>query len=132
MPERLLSSIVPFLVGLVLGTVGTFGHRGAIGLGALNLRWGIVIALAGVACYLVGLRLYTGDRIPTLAGAVGVIAPILVFTATGPGGSVVIAQGWLGQFWELGPAVIALLVLAWPKLPGRPAAHPAEADATTK
>ncbi|WP_022881324.1 hypothetical protein [Gryllotalpicola ginsengisoli] len=119
--NRAAPAFFSFVLGLVLGTVGTFGHRGVIGVGSVNLYWGIVVALIGAACFLVGLRLYTSSRIVTLAGAIGLLAPIALFSVQGPGGSVVIAQGTLGWLWELGPAVVAVLVLAWPKLPTRAA-----------
>lgn len=114
--------VLPFLVGLLLGVVGTFGHRGVIGVGAIDLPWGIVVSVLGAACYLAGLRLYTGSRLTTLAGAVGLLIPIFIFSFEGPGGSVVIVQDWLGRVWDFVTPLIAIVVLAWPRLPERTAA----------
>jgi hypothetical protein len=119
MQNRLGASLLAFLVGLVLGVVGTFNHRGVIGLGSALLPWGIVVALLGAACFLVGLRLYTGSRVVTLLGALGLLIPIFVFSLQGPGGSVVIVAGGVGEAWDFGPALIAVGVLAWPRLPAR-------------
>ncbi|HEY0249471.1 MAG TPA: hypothetical protein VGC45_14545 [Gryllotalpicola sp.] len=113
-------TLLAFFVGLLIGVVGTFGHRGVIGADGVNLPWGIVVALLGAACYLIGLRLYTEGRLPTLAGAIGLLLPVFVFSFEGPGGSVIIAQGALGRLWEFGPAFLAVGVLAWPRLPARP------------
>lgn len=119
MQNRAVSSALAFVIGLLLGVVGTFGHRGVIGVGSVNLPWGIVVAVLGAGCFLVGLRLYTGSRLPTLAGTLGLLIPIFVFSFQGPGGSVVIVQDTPGRVWDLGPAIIAVLVLSWPRLPAR-------------
>ncbi|MFC4241901.1 DUF6113 family protein [Gryllotalpicola reticulitermitis] len=119
MQNRAAQAALAFVVGVLLGTVGTFGHRGVIGVRSVNLPWGIVVALIGAACFLVGLRLYTDSRLLTLAGAVGLLIPIFLFSIEGPGGSVVIAQDTRGRIWDLVPGIMAVLVLAWPKLPAR-------------
>jgi hypothetical protein len=117
MRNRLAVPLLAFAVGLLLGVVGTFAHRGVIGVAGVDLPWGIVVAVAACACYLVGLRLYTGGRGATLAGAIGVLVPIFLFSIQGPGGSVVIVADTLGRVWDFGPALIAVGVLAWPRLP---------------
>jgi len=119
MNSRLGPSLLAALVGLALGVVGTFNHRGVIAAGDALLPWGLVVAMLGAACFLVGLRLYTDSRLVTLAGTLGLLVPIFLFSIEGPGGSVVIVQDAPGRIWDLGPAVIAVLVLAWPRLPAR-------------
>jgi len=119
MQNRLGASTLAFVVGLVLGVVGTFNHRGVIGIGDALLPWGLVVALLGAACFLVGLRLYSGSRVVTLAGVLGLLIPIFVFSFEGPGGSVVIVQDNTGRIWDWVPALIAVGVLAWPNLPAR-------------
>ncbi|WP_162940018.1 hypothetical protein [Gryllotalpicola protaetiae] len=121
MQNRLGASLLAFAVGLVLGVVGTFNHRGVIGVGATDVPWGIVVSLLGVACFLVGARLYSGSRLVTLAGAIGLLVPILVFSFEGPGGSVVIVQDTPGRVWDFVPFLIAVAVLAWPRVPARSA-----------
>jgi len=119
MQNRVGQAVLAFVIGVLLGVVGTFGHRGVIGVGSVNLPWGIVVAVAGATCFLVGLRLYTDSRLCTLAGAVGLLIPIFLFSFEGPGGSVVIVQDTPGRVWDLVPGIVAVLVLAWPKLPAR-------------
>ena len=118
MENRAGAAVLAFVVGLVLGVVGTFNHRGVIGVGAVQLPWGIVVSLLGVACFLVGIRLYSGSRWVTLAGAVGLLVPILVFSFEGPGGSVVIVADTRGRIWDFVPVLIAIAVLAWPRPSG--------------
>jgi hypothetical protein len=119
MRNRLGASLLALVVGLALGVVGTFNHRGVIGAGDVLLPWGLVVAVLGAACFLVGLRLYTGSRLITLAGTIGLLVPIFVFSFEGPGGSVVIVQDTAGRVWDFVPALIAVGVLAWPRLPAR-------------
>ena len=42
-----------------------------------------------------------------------------LLTLPGPGGSVLVAGDVTGTVWAVGPALIAVLVVAWPKLPER-------------
>lgn len=119
MQNRSGASLLAFVVGLVLGVVGTFNHRGVIGIGAADLPWGLVVSLLGVACFLAGVRLYSGSRLVTLAGAIGLLIPILVFSFEGPGGSVVIVQDTPGRLWDFVPFLIAVAALAWPQPPVR-------------
>jgi hypothetical protein len=123
MQNRIAEAVIALIVGLVLGVVGTFGHRGVIGVHAANLPWGIVVALLAVACLFAGVRLYTGSRLATLAAVVGVLVPIFVFSFQGPGGSVVIVQDTLGRLWAYGPLVLAVLTLALPAPRARTAAQ---------
>jgi N-acetyl-1-D-myo-inositol-2-amino-2-deoxy-alpha-D-glucopyranoside deacetylase len=116
MHNRLGASLLALVVGLILGVVGTFGHRGVIGVGGTDLPWGIVVSVAGAACFLIGTRLYSGSRLVTLAGTVGLLVPIFVFSFQGPGGSVVIVGDTIGRIWDFAPALIAVGVLAWPRL----------------
>jgi len=127
MQNRLGASLLAFVVGVILGVVGTFNHRGVIGVGAVDLPWGIVVAVLGAACFLVGVRLYSGSRLVTTAGTIGLLIPIFVFSFEGPGGSVVIVQDTMGRVWDWVPALIAVGVLAWPHLPPR-AAPPSAAE----
>jgi hypothetical protein len=124
MQNRLGASLLAFVVGLILGVVGTFNHRGVLGIGAVDLPWGIVVSVLGAACFLVGVRLYSGSRLVTVCGTLGLLVPIFVFSFQGPGGSVVIVQDTLGRVWDWVPALIAVGVLAWPQLPPREPREP--------
>ena len=107
------------LVGVVFGTIGTVAHSSVIQVGSIRIPWGIVVALAAVACVLLGVRLVTTDRLPALCTAIGVIVPIAVLSQPSFGGSVLIQNDLLGWLWIGGAVVIALVVVVWPKLPAR-------------
>lgn len=106
-----------FLMGVLFGAVGTVGHRHELAIGELVLPWGIVAALAGVAGLLIGIRVLAGGRLVAGAAAVGVIGTVSLLSLPGAGGSVLIPGGVIGTIWAVGPALIAVLVVAWPSLP---------------
>ena len=120
---RVMTYAIAFVVGLVYGTLGTVGHRHAWQVGEVSVPWGLVLALVGVAALLVGIRLVAGGRAAAAAAAVGVIGAVALLALPGPGGSVLIAGDAIGTIWAVGPALIAVLVVAWPSLPSRSAAR---------
>lgn len=113
--------VIAFVVGAVYGTLGTVGHRQAWQIGEVAIPWGLVLALVGVAALLVGVRLVAGGRAASAAAAAGVIASVALLSLPGPGGSVLVASGPIGTIWAVGPALIAVLIVAWPSLPSRSA-----------
>lgn len=123
--SRIATLAIAFGVGLVYGILGTVGHRHAWQFGEVTVPWGLVLALVGVAALLVGIRLVAGGRAASAAAAAGVIASVALLSLPGPGGSVMVAGGPIGTIWAIGPALIAVLVVAWPSLPSRTAARAA-------
>jgi len=105
------------LIGVIYGAVATVGHRQAIRIGDVEVPWGLVAALTGVLALLVGIRLVAGGRWVAAAAAVGLVGIVGLFTLPGPGGSVLVAGDLVGTVWAVGPALIAVLVIAWPSLP---------------
>lgn len=109
MLRRLGVLALAMLGGAVIGLMGSFTHQ--------SLRpWGTVIALATVALFLSGLRAGGDDRGPALAGAIGIGGVSALLAAPGAGGSIVIPANAAGYAWTLGLALIALIVLAWPRV----------------
>jgi len=106
---------VSAVVGLVYGALGTIGHRHTLVLGEVVIPWGLVAALAGVACLVVGLRIVVG-RWSAAAAGLGVITAVGLLSLPGFGGSVLIVGDLLGTVWAVGPALIVVLVIAWPNL----------------
>ncbi|MFD4420817.1 hypothetical protein ACFWN7_04835 [Agromyces sp. NPDC058484] len=109
------------LVGIGYGAVATIGHRNELRIGDVVIPWGLVAALIGVLALLVGLRLVAGGRLAAAGAAIGVVGVVALLTLPGLGGSVLVAGDVTGTVWAVGPALIAVLVVAWPRLPaGRP------------
>ncbi len=107
------------LVGIVYGAVTTIGHRSALSIGDVVIPWGIAAALVGVLALLLGLRLVAGGRLAATGAAVGIVGTVALLTLPGVGGSVLVAGDVLGTIWAVAPALIAVLVVAWPRLPAR-------------
>jgi hypothetical protein len=107
------------LIGIVYGAVATVGHRSALRIGDVVIPWGIAAALIGVLALLLGLRLVAGGRLAAAGAAVGVVATVALLTLPGLGGSVLVTGDVIGTVWAVAPALIAVLVVAWPRLPAR-------------
>ena len=127
---RTVNAVLLFLVGIVIGTVGTIAHQLSWNPSGFTLPWGLILALVAYAAMLVGLRLLSRGRIPTLIAALGSIAIILVFTQKSAGGSVLILNDLVGQTWLVAPFIIATVVLAWPDLGQQHHVSAAAASAT--
>lgn len=112
LPSLLLAGVLGLLLGGALGLLGTIGHQYVPPVG-------IVLSLVAVAGLIVGLRLiFDGRTIPLLA-AVGVIGAEAALAMPGMGGSVLIPSNVLGYTWTLGPVLIAVIALGWPRIERR-------------
>jgi len=109
-PARVGSWIVALLVGLVYGVAGTVAHAYAIGWYPL----GLVLAVMGTGALLLAVRLLTSDRWATLATGAGMMIATLVFSGSGPGGSVVVPQTGLAVVWTFAVPILVALAVAWP------------------
>jgi len=105
-----LSWVGTLIVGAVYGLAATIGHAAMIG----PLPVGLVVGAVSSAALLIAVRTLTGDRWAVVAAGLGMIAAVLVISGRGPGGSVVVQNGLLGQIWTYLAAGIVLLVVAWP------------------
>ena len=106
-----------FLIGVLAGAIGTIGHRQEVRIGEVAIPWGIVAALVGVAALLLGIRLVAGGRLVAGVAAAGIVATVSLLSLPGLGGSVLIPSGVVGTVWAVGPALIAVLVVAFPSMP---------------
>jgi len=108
----LLSSLFALLVGGVVGVITTFTHR-------QFLPWGLVGGLLVVLALVTGFRLVFGSRIVGAAAAIGVVAASAVLALPGAGGSVLVVDDLPGWIWALGPAILSVIALVWPRLRAR-------------
>lgn len=114
---RVGTLLFAFLIGALYGAVATVGHRQELRIGEVALPWGLVAALVGVAALLVGIRLVGGGRSAAAAAGAGVVGVVALLSLPGFGGSVLVVGDLTGTIWSIAPALIAVLVVAWPKLP---------------
>ncbi len=122
--NRVGAAVLGFVVGVIFAGMATVAHQSTVQLGPLDLPWGLILGLAGITALLVGLRLVLHDRVTVLFTALGMLITIFVLSLRSTGGSVLIPEGALGLAWTMGPAIIAAIVIAWPRLPARPAPRP--------
>ncbi|QEO15543.1 hypothetical protein FLP10_14700 [Agromyces intestinalis] len=116
--NRVVTIVVGAAIGLVYGAIATIGHRHELRIGDVTIPWGLTLAILGVAALLVGIRLVM-DRLSSAAAAAGIVAIVAVLTLPGVGGSILVAGDIRGTIWAVTPAVVGVLVVAWPSLPAR-------------
>jgi len=115
--SRIGTIVISFLIGLAFGALATVGHRSTFRIGDVDVPWGLVAALAGVAALLLGIRLVAGGRAAAASAGAGIVVAVAALTLPGLGGSVIIVGDVTGTVWSIAPALIAVLVVAWPRLP---------------
>ncbi len=124
---------VAVVIGLVYGVAGTIGQAAMWG----PIPLGLLVAVIGVGALLLAVRLLTADRWAALACALGAMIATLVFSGTGPGGSVVVpapADGAVstGIIWTVAVPVLAAVIVGWPSFSRADdrAGHARDADPT--
>lgn len=103
---KVATCLLVFIVGGVIGLVGTANHQLAFAAVSLLLSAG----------FLAGLRLLFRTRTVALFATLGLLIAVATLSLDGPGGSVLVQANELGYVWTYGVPVIALIVLAWPSL----------------
>lgn len=102
--------IIALAVGAVYGAACTVAH--AYTLGVIPL--GLVLAIVGVVALLVAVRVLTADRWAALSAGLGALGATIVFSGSGPGGSVIVPSGALGVVWTFAVPLAVAVVVAWP------------------
>jgi hypothetical protein len=123
--ERLrkpLILVAALVGGLIAGLLGTVIEQSVLRIGTVELPWGLVLALALVLFYLLGLRLINESRWPSVLGLIGVLITSLIVLNETPGGSVLVPANTWGTLWSAAPGVIGAIVVAWPRLKRQPTA----------
>jgi hypothetical protein len=120
---RVLGYVVALLLGALFGVLGTIVHQISFSVfGLFDLPIGLVIALPAEALLLVGLRMSFATRLASILTGVGLVGIVALLALPSPGGSVLIPESTAGLVWLIGSTLVAVVVLAWPRLGGvRPA-----------
>lgn len=109
------------IAGLVVGTIGTFKHQ--VGISAATgagLPVGLVLSLLMVAVFLLALRVVFLTRLYSVAAAIGIVtAGALLLLPGSSGGSTIVLANVAGVVWTFAPALIAAVIVAWPRLARR-------------
>lgn len=111
---HLFAYLLAVVVGAVLGGIVAVEHQFVVPISGVRLPVGIIVSLAIVAALLAGCRLVFGGRLVALFAAIGLLGAIGALSLASQGGSVLVPANPAGYLLSYGPAVIALVALAWP------------------
>ena len=89
-------------IGVLVGTVGTAGHRA--------LPWGLSLALTSVVAVGLLARAWGGGA-AVLATGLGVASAVTLLGGTGPGGDVLVLPDVVGWVWYLGASLVGVAYL---------------------
>ena len=102
-----LASLFALVIGVAVGFITTFTHRGLPPLG-------LIAGLAIVVALVLGFRLVFASRIIGAAAAVGAVGATALLMLPGAGGTVLVLDDPIGYIWAIGPTVLATVALLWP------------------
>jgi N-acetyl-1-D-myo-inositol-2-amino-2-deoxy-alpha-D-glucopyranoside deacetylase len=119
--SRILACVLSLVLGAFVGATLTVTHQATLG----GFPWGVVVACILTAALLLGLRLVFETRVVPGFAAIGLLGISALLAAQSAGGSVLVPGNVAGYTWTFAPVLIALLVLAWPRIT-RPAGHKIE------
>ena len=114
--SRIGSCVVALLLGVFSGALLTFAHQAAVDIADVQVPWGIVAAIIITVALILGLRLVFGTRLVAAFAAVGLIGAVVALSIQSAGGSLLVPGNTLGFVWVFAPVVIAIVVLAWPRM----------------
>jgi hypothetical protein len=115
--SRILGHVAALLLGALFGAIGTVVHQIDISVfGLFDLPIGLIIALVAIALLLTGLRMIAPSRLASALAAAALIGMVALLTLESPGGSILVPAGPTGLVWLFGSTLIAVVVIAWPKL----------------
>ena len=117
--SKIFTVVATLLGGAFAGFIFTAVHQGTFLIGGLSLPFGVILGLGGTAALLAGLRIRFDSRVLAGIGAVSVLGATAILSAPTPGGSLVVPANVAGYIWTFGSALIAFIVLAWPRVQQR-------------
>jgi N-acetyl-1-D-myo-inositol-2-amino-2-deoxy-alpha-D-glucopyranoside deacetylase len=118
-PGKATAVVVAAVVGMLVGGLGTITHQQTLSIGGWSTApIGMVLTTLIVIGVVVGVRLLYRSRLLVAAVGVGVILATQVLVAVAGQSSPLVLANAAGYVWTFGPALIAMLVLAWPDLTG--------------
>ena len=102
--------------GAIIGALMTAVHQSNVPVGDLAVPWGLGLALFASTGFVVGLRVLTGSRVIPIVATVGIMGATAYLASPTVGGSVIVPANIVGVIWTFAPAVVLLVVVAWPNL----------------
>lgn len=112
---KVVTYLLALVAGGLFGAIGTVAHQDAVG----SFPLGALLALLLTVTLLTGFRLLFDSRLVGIVAAIGLLSVVAILSLPGSGGSALIPANLAGYAWSFGPTLIAVVVLAWPRLPQR-------------
>lgn len=100
--------------GLLLGATGAVVQAAHLRLGGVDVPWGLLLTLATVAVAVRGAVWSSRRRLGGVVVAAGWVLATLVLAQTGPGGDVLLPEGWHSQLYLVGGVLVAGVAAGWP------------------
>lgn len=113
---KITVGVLALVFGAVIGALMTAVHQANAPIGDIALPWGLVLALVASTGFVVGLRILTTTRIMPILATVGIMGTTAFLASPTVGGSVIVPANIAGMIWTFAPAVVVLIVVAWPNL----------------
>jgi N-acetyl-1-D-myo-inositol-2-amino-2-deoxy-alpha-D-glucopyranoside deacetylase len=114
--SKILTAAATLLGGAFAGFIFTAVHQGTFLVGSFPVPLGLILGLGGTAALLAGLRIRFDSRVLAGIGSFAVLGATAILSAPTPGGSLVVPANVAGYVWTFGSALIAFVVLAWPRV----------------
>lgn len=115
-PVKIVGSVAALAAGALVGGICVVDHQFAPIIAGSPRPIGIVIALSVMVALLVGVRIVFTGRAVVGALALGLLGTIALFSTESSGGSILIPANLPGYLLIYVPPVLAIIVLAWPKV----------------
>ncbi|MCU1544851.1 MAG: mycothiol biosynthesis protein [Microbacteriaceae bacterium] len=115
-----VAAVIALCFGAIVGALMTAVHQSTTPVGGIAVPWGLVLGLVAVVGLVVGLRIVTSGRLLPILATVGIMGVTAFLASPTLGGSVIVPANTAGYVWTFAPAVVVLVVVAWPNLSRRP------------
>jgi N-acetyl-1-D-myo-inositol-2-amino-2-deoxy-alpha-D-glucopyranoside deacetylase len=117
--STILTIAATLIGGAFAGFIFTAVHQSTLLVGGVPVPGGLIVGLGGTAALLAGLRIRFDSRVLAGIGAFAVLGATAILSSPTPGGSLVVPANVAGYVWTFGSALIAFIVLAWPRVEPR-------------
>jgi hypothetical protein len=101
----------------VIGSVTTVVHQSSTSVLGIDVPWGLVLAVAIVLAWFVGLLLLETNRWVLIACGVACLGLMFTLSQRGPGGSVLVPDSWIGNVWVMITPLVVIVLMFWPRIP---------------
>ena len=112
---RFIAAVLGGVIGIAIGALLTVYNQFIFNVAGQPIWLGAIAGIVVAAAVLIGFRLAFATRVVPAFAALGMIAIVAVLSFPSAGGSQLVNQNGPGILWEISPAVLAIVVLAWPQ-----------------